>query len=246
MKKIKNLLLKPTFLIIVAALLILGSGVQSARASLSYYSDHYKASMDMSTIGVSLLENEDVVSMKTYDENGNAKQEGDKKLLQNLVKKDESFALGKAYDEKLSVKNDGNIDTFVRVILTKSWQDQNGKNVDLDPSYIQLGYAFNDWVINEAQYTNERVVLYYTKALEKGKTTPEFTKTIRIDPVLSQMFQKIKEGNKIEYKYTYDGYTFTLEAEVDAIQTHNAKDAIKSAWGIDVNVNDEETKISLE
>ena len=60
------------------------------------------------------------------------------------------------------------------------------------------------------------------------------------------MFQKIKEGNKIEYKYTYDGYTFTLEAEVDAIQTHNAKDAIKSAWGIDVNVNDEETKISLE
>ena len=229
MKKIKNLLLKPTFLIIVAALLILGSGVQSARASLSYYSDHYKASMDMSTIGVSLLENEDVVSMKTYDENGNAKQEGDKKLLQNLVKKNENFALGKAYDEKLSVKNDGNIDTFVRVILTKSWQDQNGKNVDLDPSYIQLGYAFNDWVINEAQSTNERVVLYYTKALEKGKTTPEFTKTIRIDPVLSQMFQKIKEGNKIEYKYTYDGYTFTLEAEVDAIQTHNAKDPFLSA-----------------
>ena len=72
MKKIKTLLLKPTFLIIVAALLILGSGVQSARASLAYYSDHYKASMDMSTIGVSLLENNstifnDNLNKSTYD-----------------------------------------------------------------------------------------------------------------------------------------------------------------------------------
>lgn len=241
----KKTLLKPTFLMIIAALLILGSGVQSVRASLAYYSDHYQASMDMSTIGVSLLENNKVVLMKTYDEKGNAKQDGKGILLNELIKKDERFALGKYYDESLSVKNDGNIDTFVRVILTKSWQDKSGKNVDLDPAYIQLGYALNDWIINEKQSTKERVVLYYANALEKGKTTPEFIKTIRIDPVLSQMFQKIRDGNKIEYKYTYNGYTFTLEAEVDAVQTHNAKDAIKSAWGIDVNVNDEETKINL-
>ena len=43
--------------------------------------------------------------------------------------------------------------------------------------------------------------------------------------------------------YTKNGNK--LDAEVDAVQTHNAKDAIKSAWGIDVNVNDDETELSL-
>ena len=36
--------------------------------------------------------------------------------------------------------------------------------------------------------------------------------------------------------YDYDGYSFQIEAEVDAVQTHNAVDAIKSAWGVDVDV----------
>ena len=31
--------------------------------------------------------------------------------------------------------------------------------------------------------------------------------------------------------YEYDGASFVLEATVDAVQTHNAEDAIKSAWG---------------
>ena len=37
--------------------------------------------------------------------------------------------------------------------------------------------------------------------------------------------------------YAYDGYNFQLEAEADAVQTHNAQDAIKSAWGVDVDVD---------
>ena len=39
--------------------------------------------------------------------------------------------------------------------------------------------------------------------------------------------------------FNYDGVKFNLEAEVDAVQTHNARDAIKSAWGVDVNVGDD-------
>lgn len=50
-----------------------------------------------------------------------------RKLLQNLLKDDEKFALGKTYDEKLAVENSGNIDTFVRVVLTKSWQDKEAE-----------------------------------------------------------------------------------------------------------------------
>lgn len=235
MKKVKSIFMKPTILLGIAAVLLLGSGVGSARAALTYYSDQYSASMDMSTIGVSLKENGKVVSSKTYDDQGDATTNGEGKLLQNLLKE----------DEKLAVENSGNIDTFVRVVLTKSWQDKEGKNVDLSPALIELGFNQDGWVINEAQSTDERVVLYYTKVVESKKTTPDFMKTIRISNQLSTMYTKVEDEKTIKYQYTYNGYTFTLDAEVDAVQTHNAKDAIKSAWGIDVNVNDGETELSL-
>ena len=133
----------------------------------------------------------------------------------------------------------------ISVSLTKSWQDKEGKNVDLSPALIELGFNQDGWVINEAQSTDERVVLYYTKVVESKKTTPDFMKTIRISNQLSTMYTKVEDKKTIKYQYTYNGYTFTLDAEVDAVQTHNAKDAIKSAWGIDVNVNDDETELSL-
>lgn len=31
--------------------------------------------------------------------------------------------------------------------------------------------------------------------------------------------------------YDYDGISFQIEVEVDAVQEHNAEDAIWSAWG---------------
>ena len=45
------------------------------------------------------------------------------------------------------------------------------------------------------------------------------------------------EGKIITYTYEYDGYTAHIDAEVDAVQTHNAADAIKSAWGVDVTIS---------
>ena len=38
--------------------------------------------------------------------------------------------------------------------------------------------------------------------------------------------------------YDYDGVSFRIEVEVDAVQEHNAEDAIWSAWGKRVTVND--------
>ena len=43
------------------------------------------------------------------------------------------------------------------------------------------------------------------------------------------------DGNKvtvITYSYDYDDFTFYIEADVQAIQTHNAPDALKSMWGV--------------
>ena len=38
--------------------------------------------------------------------------------------------------------------------------------------------------------------------------------------------------------YLLDGYKFNIEAEVNAVQTHNAPEAIKGVWGYDVSQDD--------
>lgn len=165
-----------------------------------------------------------------------------------MLGEDEKFTPGKRYDEAISVKNSGNIDTFVRVILTRSWQDAEGKkNTSLSPDLIELNYLTdNGWVIAEDQSTPERTVLYYTKALPVGETTPALSDTIRVNESIAQDVTKKVDGNTIRYTYKYDGYSFHVDAEVDAVQTHNAQEAIKSAWGVDVSVNDDETVLSLQ
>ena len=214
--------------------------------------------MNMQSIGVSLLENDKVVSSRDYVSNNEWKGTSKGELLTDLLGKDDTFTPGKKYNEAISVKNSGTIDTFVRVIITKSWQDKEGKkNTELSPDLIELNFLTdNGWEIakdqsyqsEQSDQYKERTVLYYTKALKAGKPTPALSDTLRINPsIASDVKQNVSEdGKTITYTYKYNGYTFHIDAEVDAVQTHNAKDAIKSAWGVDVNVSDDETTMSLQ
>ena len=254
-KKKKSFPKKPALVLTAAALLLVGSTVGSTRAALTYYSENYSAQMNMQSIGVSLLENDKVVSSRDYVSNNEWKGTSEGTLLTNLLGKDETFTPGKKYNEAISVKNSGTIDTFVRVIITKSWQDEEGKkNTTLSPDLIELNFLTdNGWEIakdqsEQSEQYKERTVLYYTKALEAGKPTPALSDTLRINPsIASDVEQNVsKDGKTITYTYKYNGYTFHIDAEVDAVQTHNAKDAIKSAWGVDVNVSDDETTMSLQ
>ena len=247
-KKKKSFPKKPALVLTAAALLLVGSTVGSTRAALTYYSENYSAQMNMQSIGVSLLENDKVVSSRDYVSNNEWKGTSEGTLLTNLLGKDETFTPGKKYNEAISVKNSGTIDTFVRVIITKSWQDEEGnKNTTLSPDLIELNFLTdNGWQIAKDQSTTERTVLYYTKAVAAGDSTPALSDTIRIKPSIAKNVTKHVDGNTITYTYKYNGYTFHIDAEVDAVQTHNAKDAIKSAWGVDVNVSDDETTMSLQ
>ena len=247
-KKKKSFPKKPALILTAAALLLVGSTVGSTRAALTYYSENYSAQMNMQSIGVSLLENDKVVSSRDYVSNDKWKGTSQGTLLTNLLGKDETFTPGKKYNEAISVKNSGTIDTFVRVIITKSWQDEEGnKNTTLSPDLIELNFLTdNGWQIAKDQSTTERTVLYYTKAVAAGDSTPALSDTIRIKPSIAKDVTKHVDGNTITYTYKYNGYTFHIDAEVDAVQTHNAKDAIKSAWGVDVNVSDDETTMSLQ
>lgn len=247
-KKKKSFPKKPALILTAAALLLVGSTVGSTRAALTYYSENYSAQMNMQSIGISLLENDKVVSSRDYVSNNEWKGTSQGTLLTNLLGKDETFTPGKKYNEAISVKNSGTIDTFVRVIITKSWQDEEGnKNTTLSPDLIELNFLTdNGWQIAKDQSTTERTVLYYTKAVAAGDSTPALSDTIRIKPSIAKDVTKHVDGNTITYTYKYNGYTFHIDTEVDAVQTHNAKDAIKSAWGVDVNVSDDETTMSLQ
>ena len=246
-KKKKSFPKKSALLLTASALLLIGSTVGSTRAALTYYSENYSAQIEMQNIGVSLLENGDVVSSQDFTSK-NQQEVKDGELLTGLLGKYEKFAPGKKYKEELSIQNSGNIDTFVRVILTKSWQNKEGKkNTTLSPDLIELNFlTTNGWVVADQQTTDERTVLYYTKAVKAGDTTPALSDTLRIDPKIATEIEKTVKDNTITYTYKYNGYTFHIDAEVDAVQTHNAKDAIKSAWGVDVNVSDDETTMSLQ
>ena len=246
-KKKKSFPKKSALLLTASALLLIGSTVGSTRAALTYYSENYSAQIEMQNIGVSLLENGDVVSSQDFTSK-NQQEVKDGELLTGLLGKNEKFAPGNKYKEELSVQNSGNIDTFVRVILTKSWQNKEGKkNTTLSPDLIELNFlTANGWVVADQQTTDERTVLYYTKAVKAGDTTPALSDTLRIDPKIATDVEKTVKDNTITYTYKYGDYTFHIDAEVDAVQTHNAKDAIKSAWGVDVNVSDDETSLSLQ
>lgn len=194
-KKKKSFPKKSALLLTASALLLIGSTVGSTRAALTYYSENYSAQIEMQNIGVSLLENGDVVSSQDFTSK-NQQEVKDGELLTGLLGEKEKFAPGKKYKEELSVQNSGNIDTFIRVILTKSWQDKEGKkNTTLSPDLIELNFlTANGWVVADQQTTDERTVLYYTKAVKAGDTTPALSDTLRIDPKIATEVEKNSKG----------------------------------------------------
>ncbi|MGN9107620.1 hypothetical protein ACTM90_15005 [Oliverpabstia intestinalis] len=231
-------------LLSASVILLAGSTVGSARAALTYYSENYGAQVEVSKIGVSLVENDAVVSERNYTSNGNWKTKNEK-LLTVFEDGKTKLVPGKKYDEKLTVENSGSIDTYVRVILKKSWINEEGeKDTALSPKLINLNLlSGSKWMIDESSSTPERTILYYTEPLKPGAKTEPLSDKISIDGSVSTKVEKnVTEDKETGYKtfttaYVYDGYQFQLEAEADAVQTHNAQDAIKSAWGVDVDVD---------
>lgn len=241
MKKIINFLRKPVFLLSAAALLLALSTLGSAQAALNYVSDVYSAQMSLSRIGVSLLENGEIVSHRDYEGDGQWDQ-GTGTLLKSFQGGSEKVLPGKAYEEKLNVENSGDIDTYVRVTVYKDWRNAAGeKDRSLSPALIELPMSDGTgWIEDEKASTAERSVYYYTKILPAGSQSPDLSSTLTISPQIAAKAETTVSVNgdykTTTVKYAYDDYRFDLTAEVDAVQTHNAQEAIKSAWGVDVDV----------
>ncbi len=230
------------------ALLIFGS-VESTRAALTYYSETYASRVQMYDIGVSLNENGERVSWRDYNSSANGTwNENTGVLLEHMLPEGESVEVGKTYQENLNVSNSGTINQYVRVTIYKYWTDAGGKKMQsLSPELIDLHLVNlgTDWLLDEAASTPERTVLYYNKLLyaegEGASETPLFADTLTINKMIAtKVHQQVEtegEYTTITTTYDYDGVQFRVEAKVDAVQEHNAEDAILSAWGRNVTVS---------
>ena len=154
---------------------------------------------------------------------------------------------GKKYEEKIAARNGSNINEYVRLTVRKYWVDSDkSKDTTMDPELIKLSYgskAYNSsaWAINEKEHSKESDTYYLKKMLEGGATSAELFDTLQIDASVYDLGNKktttTKSSDKdgvtvITYEYDYDDFTFYIEADVQAIQTHNVNDAIGSLWGV--------------
>ncbi len=238
-------------LLAAGAVLLLSSAAGSASAALTYYSDNYTAQVVMDHIGVTLVETSASgtkdISSRDYAGNGGGWEESTGVLLEDMLKEtDGKLQLGRAYKEAISVKNSGDIDAYVRVKLYKYWTDGKGEKIqELSPALIGLDLTDNGWIVDTGASTEERTVLYWPSVLKVGETTLPLSDTLTIDPAIaSKVTTSVsQEGGStwITTTFNYDGAVFHLEAQADAVQTHNGEQAIQSAWGVDVNISDSGT-----
>jgi hypothetical protein len=259
MTKLKKILRSPVttvVMFVVAIGLLLTGTIGGARAIQMVESQVYQSRVQTQDIGVTLLENKETISFRNYvtDEEGKADgtwSVGSGELLKNMIPEGEMFKLGAQYPEELAVYNSGRIDTFVRVTIYKYFTriDDEGNEVkatDLDPALINLNLANvgSGWILDEQSTTDERIVLYYSSVLGVGATTVPFTDKIWIEndlaTIVTAEYDEVEDGvnyHVFQVTYDYDGIKFYLEAQVDAVQTHNAESAILSAWGRVVSIS---------
>lgn len=225
----------PIIVLLATAVVLAFTMISTAQAALDKKTNVYEANLTLSSLDVSLTEN------------GQDRADGST-LLENLTD-GERFAFGKKYDEDLAAVNEGSQPEYVRITINKYWLEPNGsiwtKDTSLDPAYIEPGWVTDGWVLadgsepTKANTSGEQVVLYSVNPIDPGASL-SFMKTLRISPdVLGEAEPEYIEtatDNGVYYvttKYKYEDREFGIDVEVASVQTHNAADAIKSAWGID-------------
>ena len=190
-----------------------------------------------------MLENGGIIAYRNYSESGNWEE------LFGEINFD-GLEIGEDIEKRITIKNSGNISEFVRIIITKYWADKDenkieNKNggVDID-ELIELNFTGDEnWLIDEARATTERTLAYYKKAIDVREETGALIDSIKISPDIYDYGYTISEDDNGNIAVDYNISGFNMIIEVDAVQTHNAKVAIKSAWGIDVEISEDESTI---
>ena len=226
---------KRTVALLAAAILLLSSGgIMGTSAALNITTEGdraYDATIATDQLSVALTEN------------GNVLGEG-ATLFEKLQKS--GVEPGMPYTDTIGVKNNGQADEYIRVVVRKYWTNPDGdKDTKLDPDLIELEKA-DGWT-KKSGGSPETAIYYYANPVSTEDTKDEaitLFESVRINDSIAKektIYFNGKEVSEIPtegegtitYKYKYNGYTFNVEAEAQSVQTHNAEDAIKSVWGVD-------------
>ena len=248
MKIGKHLISKRTLALACAAIVLFTfggvMGVRAAKAAPDIQSQDLEADFQLQHLGVHLYENGKWVGQRSGDNGERGKLLG--YMYANKSDEAGAFVAGKAYKEEIAAKNGTDVDQYVRIIIHKYWmeKDEKGrfvKNTKLDPSLIKLSYNGSEyntksWAKNKKESTTESETYYYKSKLGKGKFTPPVVNKLVVDGSIAEAKTEEKKNENgltiITYVYEYDGRYIALEADVQAVQTHNANDAIKGIWGV--------------
>lgn len=212
------LILSSLLVVLVGMIIVLRSG--STQAVLTE-SKEQTVEIKMSSLDVAILENGKETDTLYSDYT------------------DKALDPGHPYDDTISVKNTGEYDEYVRVIVKKYWKGKDGKRLDLSPAYIHLTAA-DGWVENPKEATAEQSVWYCKNYVpagegEESKSAPLFTSFYIDSEVFTNAAKSVTPtttGNVTTVTYDYNDITFVVEIEAQAIQYSSADKAILSAWGV--------------
>ncbi len=256
-------------LVIAIALILFGGiGAFAVTSSGMLESQDYRAHFYLNHLQVHLLENGRDVCDGQNQMGSTDKATGELVQYLGYSREGTTETLGivepgKLYEEVIEAQNGQKVPIYVRMTIKKYWVDTadqesedsgsktktaGDKNPVLSPDKIHLMYdgrEYNDeaWFINESESTAEQTTYYYKSQLGDDDVTEPLFDSLVIDSDIvdkEEVSRTEKDGvTTVKYKYKYDGYAFMIKADVQAIQTHNANDAIRSQWGVyDVVEND--------
>ena len=244
----KKIVKNPLIILAAGVIVVAASGVGATTAASRAYSDSTQyVDFETKQLLVDILENQgtsdkaDYVSVKEASLSfpGIA---AEMQTNDSDANNDKPFKIGKAYPEDVIVKNTstGNYDEYVRVMVRRSWTGADGqKDLLLDPSLIKLGVNESEWIEDKAEVTTEGQAFYLKKPLSPGETA-QFLKTITIDNKVVTYVKTVdsdKEEGVVVNEYKYNNKKFFVELRVDAVQQHNATEAILGAWGVNATLD---------
>lgn len=186
-------------------------------------------------IDIAIMENGKNLSDEIYEGDGVTKFES-----MEFTKGD--FEVGKKYDANIGVLNDEmSIDVYTRARIYKTWSTLEGEKVtEVNPELIEIGFEDSLWIEDTNNSTSELTILYYPQILRSGEEIP-LMYWVKVNNEVFNEANITSETNNGYTTYTMsypsNNLILNIEVNVEAVQTHSAVDAIKSAWGIDVIVN---------
>ncbi len=227
----KKIIKRPLVILALGILIVGASTVTATRAAIVYQTEAEKVNFSTAVFSVDLQENVDGKYVSLDDKTG---------LQFPEIKKDGSLKIGKKYTEDVKVVNNSNPDTgyseYVRVVVRKSWVRNDKKQTILDLELINIETA-SGWIENKAESTDEMSVYYRTTPLACGEEAP-FITSVTINSDITKYVTNVGTETEIKNEYKYDGESANIELQADAVQTHNAADAMYAAWGVRAEFTD--------